>query len=109
MSLSALWWGTGQQLASNCSLISRLVGDWRSAGCLLGRQLPYPFLGPGPQAQLSQVQAQARDTQRVLTEQLQAVQDERNTCLAAANRADQLLVRLGQRALISPSVDWHPI
>lgn len=73
---------------------------------MLCRRPPCPTpLCPGPQAQLTLVQAQARDAERVLTEQLRAVQEERNTCLAAATRADQLLVRLGQHALATRGVD----
>lgn len=51
------------------------------------------------------MEAQARDTERALSEQLRAVQEERNTCLAAATRADKLLVRLGHHALATRGID----
>lgn len=53
------------------------------------------------QAQVSLAEAQGRESERLLTEQLRACQAERNTCLAAATRADALLVRLGQHAMLT--------
>lgn len=52
-------------------------------------------------AQLELAQAQGRDNEQLLLGQLRAAQDERNACLAAATRADQLLVRLGQHAMLT--------
>ncbi|PRW33287.1 hypothetical protein C2E21_7824 [Chlorella sorokiniana] len=57
------------------------------------------------QAQAALAEAQGRETERMLTEQLRAVQEERNACLAAATRADALLSKLGQHALITRGVD----
>ena len=58
-----------------------------------------------PQGQLQLAESQARETERVLTEQLCVVQEERNACLQAAARADALLVRLGQHALVTRGGD----
>lgn len=49
-------------------------------------------------------EAQGREAERLLTEQLRAVQEERNAALAAATRADALLVKLGQHALLTRGV-----
>ncbi|PSC69234.1 hypothetical protein C2E20_7279 [Micractinium conductrix] len=57
------------------------------------------------QGQLQLAESQARETERVLTEQLCVVQEERNACLQAAARADALLVRLGQHALVTRGGD----
>lgn len=68
-----------------------------------------PYASPSPpnhwQAQVALAEAQGRDTERLLTEQLRAAQAERNTCLAAATRADALLVRLGQHAMLTRGMD----
>lgn len=53
------------------------------------------------QAQVALAEAQGRESERMLSAQLRAVQEERNTCLAAATRADALLVRLGQHAMLT--------
>jgi hypothetical protein len=57
------------------------------------------------QAQLSLAEAQGRERERILTEQLRAVQQERSACLAAATRADALLGKMGQRALATREAD----
>eukprot|EP00887_Chlorella_sp_A99_P007079 scaffold2.g7079.t1 len=51
------------------------------------------------EAQLRQAEGAAAETERLLRDQLRVVQAERTACLAAATRADALLVRLGAHAL----------
>jgi hypothetical protein len=50
------------------------------------------------QAQLHLLEQQGRETEHMLAEQLRTVQEERNACLAAATRADALLIKLGNHA-----------
>lgn len=57
------------------------------------------------QAQAALAAEQSRRTERLQAQQLAAVQEERDACLQAATRADQLLAKLGMHALLTRGVE----
>lgn len=81
-----------EELAGQLALAQQEVSVERQRGAALA-------------ARLQLAESTARESERLLTQQLRGVQGERDACLAAATRADALLVKLGQHAVATRGAD----
>ena len=66
------------------------------------------ILAAPPQAQLEHTEQRSSSVERTLREQLQLAQNERDACLEAATRADNLLSRLGGQTRAEAGVTAPP-